>query len=156
MPLEKLSEKVRGKSDAVSGEVTEGRRPLATDIVPVVPHKVLYTDIPFFTDKECTQEVADARVTVLQPLDPDGFQMIDIVPTSKEYRIGQYLSWQLNKEKLWEECYFRNPRNGQIEQTWTMHVEFVGKVVSEQALAKDKERIEKLEAAYKTKSQSVM
>ncbi len=156
MPLEKLSEKVRGKSDAVSGEVTEGRQPGVTDVVPVVPHKVLYTDIPFFTDKECTQEVAGARIAVLQPLDPDGFQLIDIVPTTKEYAPGQYLSWQLNKENLWEECYFRNPVNGQIEQAWTMHVEFIGRIISDQALAKDKQRIEKLEALYKPKDQSVM
>lgn len=156
MPLEKLSEKVRGKSDAVSGEVTEGREPGSTDVVPVVPHKVLYSDVPFYQDRECTREVEGARLTVLQPLDPDGFQLIDVVPSTKNYKPGQYLSWQLNKDRLWEECYFRNPLNGQVEQAWTMHVEFIGRVVSDEALAKDRERIEKLEALYKPKNQPVM
>ncbi len=148
MPLEKLSEKVRGKQDHVGGDLTEGAEPGVTDTMPVVPHKVIYSGIPFYTDREGKNEVADGKIVVLLPLDPDGFQMLDAVPSRKNYQPGQYLNWQLNKDKLWEECYYRNPETGQIEQAWTMHVEFVGKVLSEKAIAADRERLDKMEASY--------
>lgn len=147
MPLEKLSESVRGKKDLV-GSKSEGTEPEVTDVMPVVPHKVLYAGIPFFTDLGCTQQVPDATIAVLQPLDPDGFEVIDIVPTQKHYKPGQYLTWGLNKDRVWENCYFQNPLTGKVEQGWTLHVEFVGRVISDSALAKDKERIERLESFF--------
>lgn len=151
MPLEKLTEKVRGKKDAVSGESTEDAKPGTTDEMPVVPHKALYVDLPIYTDPEGRNQT-DGRIAVLRPLDPDGYSLLDVVPTRKEYKAGQYLTWQLNKDKLWEECYYRNPETGQIEQAWTMHVEFVGKVVSDQAVDLDQARLQKLEELYSSKT----
>ncbi len=148
MPLEKLSERIRGKQDAVGGESSRSTDPGVTDKMPVVPHKVLHTDIPFYTDEACTLQVPDARITILRPLDPDGFDELEVVPSRKHYQVGQYLNWMLCKENLWEENYYRNPETGQVEQAWSMHVEFVGEVISPQALEADRERIQQLETLY--------
>ncbi len=148
MPLEKLSESIRGRKDAVGGESGVGQDPGTTDTVPVVPHKVLYADVPFYHDAECTRMVEDARIAILRPLDPDGFDELEVVPSRKQYQAGQYLSWQLNKDNLWEDCYYRNPRTGEVEKAFTLHVEFVGNVLTDEAVAGDRERIEKLEALY--------
>lgn len=156
MPLEKVTEKVRGKRDHVSDALTEGVEPGVTDTMPVVPHKVLHSGLPIYIDREATREAPEGTVAVLQPLDPDGFQMLEVVPTRKVYEPGQYLNWQLNKDKLWEECFYRNPDTGQIEQAWTMHVEFVGKVISDKALEADRLRLERLEAGSPPKDQNVM
>lgn len=156
MPLEKLSESVRGKKDAVTGDAAIGETPSTTDKMPVVPHKVLYADLPFYTDADCTQLVEDARICILRPLDPDGFDQLEIVPTSKKYETGQYLSWKLNKDNLWEECYYHNPITGQVETAWTMHVEFVGEVISDETVKADRERIEELEAQYQDPEPQVM
>lgn len=156
MPLEKLSESVRGKKDAVSEQVSSGSEPGTTDNMPVVPHKVLYCGLPFFSNPECSREVENARICVLRPLDPDGFDELEVVPTSKNYQAGQYLNWKLNKENVWEECYYRNPETGQIEQAWTMHVEFVGEVIRDEVVEHDRERITRLEAQYQDSSTPVM
>ncbi len=156
MPLEKLSESFRGKKDHVSEGISASEDPGITDVMPVVPHKVLYAALPFYSDSECTRQVEGATITVLQPLDPDGFQLLDVVPTCKRYDVGDYVSWQLNKDKVWEESYYLNPESGQVEQAWTMHVEFVGRRISEKALAQDRERLEKLETEYSEGDQQVM
>ena len=89
-----------------------------------------------------------ARITILRPLEPDGVDELDIVPSGKEYAAGQYLTWNLNNKKMWEDCYYRNPFSGKVEPAWTMHVEFVGLVVSDSTVEADRERIEKLEARF--------
>ncbi len=156
MPLEKLSESVRGRKDEVSGPAGGGKNPQTTDKMPVVPHKVLHTDLPFYTDANCSQQVGNARICILRPLDPDGFDELEVVPTTMSYRPGQYLSWKLFKDNVWEECYYRNPKTGQVEQAWTMHVEFVGEVISEQAIERDRERLNQLEAQYQDEETRIM
>ncbi len=148
MPLEKITEKLRGTKDQIYVTDSIGVEPETTDTMPVVPHKVLITEIPFYADSECQNEVEGATIAILRPLDPDGFAVLDVVPCSKEYAPGQYLTWHLNNKKLWEDCYYQNPFTGKVEQAWTMHVEFVGRVVSDQTVEANREKIEQLEAHY--------
>ena len=156
MPLEKLSELFRGKKDSVAEEINDAVEPEVTDEMPVVPHKVLYADIPFFADSECQTEVQGARISILQPLDEDGFIELEVCPSRKIYQVGQYLTWLLNKNHQWEDCYYRNPETGQVERAWTLHIEFVGQVISGATVDKDRERIEKLEAVASAKNSTVM
>jgi hypothetical protein len=156
MPLEKLSELFRGKKDSVADGIHESRQPDYTDKMPVVPHKVLHADVPFFSDAECQNQVADATIAILRPLDSDSFVQTDVVPTRKIYQVGQYVTWLLNKEKLWEDCYYRDPETGRIERAWTLHVEFVGSVISKEAIEKDRERLQQLEALYSPSKQELM
>ena len=156
MPLEKLSDYFRGKKDLVGDGVREGSEPGTTEEMPVVPYRVMYCNLPFYSDAECKHQVDGASITVLRPLDPEIFGTLDVVPTTKYYQIGQYLSWKLNKENLWEDCFFRNPETGQIEQAWTVHVEFVGDVISPAAVEKDRKRLDRLEAQFEVSGDQVM
>jgi hypothetical protein len=148
MPLEKVTEYFRGNKDPLTADISEGVDPGITEEMPVVPHKVLYANIPFYEDDGCTQPVTNGTLMILRPLDSDGFDELAVVPTEKNYEVGQYLNWQLDKEDQWEDNYFRNPISGQVEKAWTLHVAFVGNIVSDEAVSKDQERLEKLEAMY--------
>jgi hypothetical protein len=110
--------------------------PGEVDEMPAIPHRVLYVDLPFYSDPECTKEVTDGRLMILEPIDPDDpIKELDAVPTRKKYAVGQLLEWDLYKDKMWDECWYRHPETGKIERAWKLHVEFIGKVVSARAQA---------------------
>ncbi|HXK58652.1 MAG TPA: hypothetical protein PLP42_02050 [Acidobacteriota bacterium] len=120
------------------------------DELPTIPHRVLYAGIPFYSDPECKNQVTDGTILILEALDPDDpVQELDVAPTRKNYEPGQIVAWDLNNKKLWEKCWYRNPETGNIEQAWTYHVEFIGKVVSPRALEANSERLQQLQAAMK-------
>jgi hypothetical protein len=124
----------------------DSNRPETTDSVPLVPFKVLETDIPFYSDKDCTQLVPDASIVIIQALDPeDSIQELDIVPTTKKYQKGDYVTLALDNKRLWEDCWYRDPDSGEIEKAWRIHVCFVGAVIDPAAVEKDRDRIEDLE-----------
>jgi len=126
--------------------------PGETDTMPVVPYRVLYTDIPFYSESECASEVPGARIAILEALDPDDeLYELDIMPARKTYQPGQLVSWVLNHKQIWEEGWYRNPENGQVEQAWPMGVEFCGQVISAKAQQEDKDRLEDLETRMKAR-----
>jgi hypothetical protein len=57
----------------------------------------------------------------------------------------------LNNKQLWEESWYRNPETGQIERAWTLHVEFVGQVLSQQTLKENEETLKAIEAKMAAK-----
>lgn len=121
----------RRKKQAVVSDIPE-----TTDEVPVVPYRVLYVELPFYMDPECTREVTDARIVVLEAQDPSDPPLEkDVVPSRKRYQVGQMVTWSLNNKKSWEEAWYRNPETGRIERAWTMHVEFIGEVIDPAAFA---------------------
>jgi len=148
MPLEKVTEKLRGKKDQVDRADSIGLDPGTTSKMPVVPHKVLITDVPFYTDEACKEEVEGATIAILRPLEPEGFDELEVVPCIKQYSPGQYVTWNLNNKKLWEDCYYRNPLSGKTEVAWTIHVEFAGRVIDGHTVATNREQIAELEAKY--------
>ncbi len=148
MPLEKVTEKLRGKKDLVAAVDSGGSDPGTTSKMPVVPHKVLITDVPFYLDEACQEEVEGARIAILRPLEPDGSYELEVVPSTKEYSPGQYVTWHLNNKNMWEDCYYRNPLSGKTEVAWTLHVEFMGQVIDDETVASHQEKIEELEARY--------
>ncbi len=120
------------------------------DELPALPHRVLYANIPFYSDPECKQQVTDGTILILQSLDPDDpVQELDVAPTRKGYQAGQIVAWDLNNKKLWERAWYRNPETGDIEQAWTFHVEFIGKVVNPEVVKANAEKLQKLQAAMK-------
>ncbi len=122
------------------------QEPAIVDSVPLVPFKVIDTDIPFFRDSECREVVDEARITILQALDPeDPILEQELVPTTQKYRKGDYVTMNLDSKKLWEESWYRDPGTGTIEKAWSIHVNFVGDRISESALEKERERINQLE-----------
>ena len=123
------------------------RDPQYSDEMPVVPYRVLYADIPFYSDSECTQEVVAARIAILDALDPDDeLKELDVVPSLNRYEPGQLVRWTLDNKNLWEESWYKNPETGQIERAWTIHVEFIGQVLSRQALDQNQETLKEIEA----------
>lgn len=121
--------------------------PDQSDEMPVVPYRVLYTNIPFYSDPQCAKEVVGGKVIILEALDPDDeLNELDIVPTSKHYEPGQLVRWNLNNKKMWEESWYKNPETNQIEQAWVIHVEFTGQVLSQQTVQENDELIKKLGA----------
>ncbi len=140
-------------SNAPVNETPAQRDPGESDEMPQVPYRVLYTDIPFFSDAECTQEVAEAKIAVLEALDPDEeFPEQDVVPTLNRYEPGRLVRWTLNNTLLWEESWYKNPENGQTERAWTTHVEFNGQVLSRKALDENAETLKEIEAKLAAKS----
>jgi hypothetical protein len=122
------------------------REPTVTDRVPLVPFKVLATDIPFYKNQECTDEVSEARIVIIQALDPDDqIQELDIVPTTKSYKPGMYVTLAFDNKKLWEKCWFKDPETNEVQRAWRIHVNFIGEVVSPSAVEKEKDRLEDLE-----------
>ena len=125
---------------------TDSTKPETTDAVPLVPFKVLETDIPFYLDEECKKLVTDASIVIIQALDPDDSILeVDIVPTTKKYKRGDYVTLALDNKKLWEDCWYRDPQSGEIEKAWRIHVCFIGAIIDPSAIEKDRERIEDLE-----------
>jgi hypothetical protein len=138
--------------DPVSGVLTQ-RDPEQTDKMPVVPYRVLYADIPFYSDAECKEEVATAKISILEALDPDDeFSELDVVPSFNRYEPGQLVQWTLNNDQLWEKSWYKNPETGQIEPAWTIHVEFIGKILSPQTLKENEEKLKDIEAKLAAKN----
>ena len=116
-------------------EVTNShdRDPGVTDDTPLVPYRVLHSEIPFYSDAECTREVPDAKIAIIKMLDPDDtLGELDVVPVRKRYEPGQLVRWTLNNKMGWEESWYRHPESGAIERAWTYHVEFIGKLLQDQ------------------------
>ncbi len=125
--------------------------PGQTDELPALPHRVLYANIPFYSDPECRQQVTDGTILILQSLDPDDpVQELDIAPTRKNYQAGQIVAWDLNNKKLWEKAWYRNPESGDIQQAWTFHVEFIGPVVSPKVVTANADKLQKLQAGMRS------
>ena len=103
---------------------------------------------PFYSDPECTDRVPGAHILILRPLDPDGYDILEVVPSRKIYTPGQYLTWHLNNKKMWENCFYRNPITGEIEEAWSLHVEYAGRVLSDDTVAKYREKLNELEGKY--------
>ena len=126
-------------------DTTPGK-PNVVDSVPLVPFKVVETDIPFFRDSECLQVVEEASITILQALDPeDSILEQELVPTTQRYSKGEYVTMNLDSKQLWEESWYKDPSTGQILKAWELHVNFVGDLIGETAIEKDRERITDLE-----------
>jgi hypothetical protein len=134
-------------SDPQTYEASARPDPEPSDEMPVVPYRVLYADIPFYSDSECKTEVAEAKITILEALDPDDeLKELDVVPSRNRYEPGQLVTWILNNKQLWEESWYKNPETGQIELAWSVHVEFTGQVLSPQALKDNEGTLKEIEA----------
>ena len=134
-------------SDELSGTTAQlGAPPVETDQMPVVPYRVLYSDLPVYSDPECRNPISDAHIAILLPLDPDDQILeLDVVPTRVSYQPGQIITWDLNNKRTWEAGWYRNPDSGQVEQAWTMHVEFVGELIRPKTLDANRSRLADLE-----------
>lgn len=127
--------------------------PRETNQMPAVPYRVLHSELPFYSDPECKQQVPDARIAILEALDPDiSYTELDIVPTLKKYKAGQLVNWSLNNKRLWEECWYENPETDKIEQAWTLHVEFVGELISDRTIQENRATLDELEPNRETQS----
>lgn len=136
--------------------VVDPRIPVQTDKVPLVPFKVLETGIPFYRDPECRQQVTDATLMLIQALDPDDeIQERELVPTTKQYRVGDYVTMLLDNKKLWEDCYYRDPHSGEIQKAWRIHVNFIGEVISPEAVAREQARLQDLERRVQEKIEEI-
>lgn len=123
-----------------------GAPPEETDEMPVVPYRVLYTDLPVYSDAACRKRISDAHIAVLLPLDPDDQILeLDVVPTRASYQPGQIITWDLNNKRTWEAGWYRNPDSGQVEKAWTMHVEFTGKLIQPKTLEENRAKLADLE-----------
>lgn len=124
-----------------------------TDHMPVIPYRVVFAGLPFYSDPECKETVGEATIAVLEALEPDGlYPELDVVPTRKNYEPGQIVTWMLNNKKMWEKSWYRNPESGQIESAWTLHVEFVGQLISARVLAENQKNLEDIKAQRGTKA----
>ncbi len=143
-------------SSGKKAEEADTREPEVSNTVPLVPFKVLATDIPFYRDQGCTDEVSEARIVIIQALDPDDqIQELDIVPSTKTYERGAYVTLAFDNKKLWENCWFKDPETNEVQQAWRIHVNFIGEVISTAAVEKEKERLDDLERRVQEKIEQI-
>lgn len=134
----------------------ETTAPSVTEKVPLVPFKVIASGIPFYTDKACTQPEANATIVILQTLDPeDEIQELDIVPSSKIYQPGDYVTLAFDNKRIWEDCYYRDPESGEISRAWRIQVNFIGELISPESIEKDRTRITELEKGVQAKIEEI-
>ena len=104
--------------------------------MPVRPYRVIYADLPFYSDPQCKMEVKDARLVVLRCGDQrQTHEAIECMPTLKKYRPGQLLLWDINPRRQWEAAWYVDPATGESARAWVIAVEFLGKVVNGRAAA---------------------
>jgi hypothetical protein len=102
--------------------------------MPARPYRVLHAGLPFYSDPECTKSVDGANLIVLRSEDPEQtHQVRECMPTRKKYRTGQLVRWDLDKDQIWQNHWFKNPDTGAAEKAWEQAVGFIGKVVTEDA-----------------------
>lgn len=105
--------------------------PGTIDRMPARPHRILHADLPFYSDPGCTKKVENATLLILRCEDPaQTHQMIECMPTRKRYQAGQIVTWELNKDQIWEDAWYRNPETEKVEKAWTQAVEFEGRIVA--------------------------
>ncbi|HLV02091.1 MAG TPA: hypothetical protein VKZ59_12540 [Acidobacteriota bacterium] len=127
-------------------KVKESFQPNYTDKLPLVPFKILETDIPIYSDPECKQQVPEGRILILLGLGPDEKVVEEeIVPTRLRYQKDQYVTWSFNSKKVWEDCWYIDPRTGEITKAWGLHVEFTGAVISSETVAANRDHLQDLE-----------
>ena len=105
--------------------------PGVRDTMPARPYRVLYADLPFFSDPECRSQVAEARLIVLRSEDPmQKHQVCECMPTRKKYQPGQLVEWDLDNKRIYQNSWYINPETGAAEKAWVQAVEFIGRVVA--------------------------
>ena len=86
------------------------------------------------------------EVERLQALDPDDPVLeLEIAPTTRAYRKGDYVTMNLETKRMWDTCWYKDPTTGKTEKAWNVHAEFTGDLVSAAAIEGDKKRIADLE-----------
>jgi hypothetical protein len=104
--------------------------PEETREMPARPYRVLHANLTFYSDAKCLMPVRGAALVVLKSEDPAAtFHPIECMPSRLQYEQGQTVSWEINKDLLWEMSWYKNPETGQAEKAWTQAVEFIGRVV---------------------------
>jgi hypothetical protein len=99
------------------------------DILKSIPREtytVLFL-VPFFSDNLATQEVEGAHAVLLDASSQEGNHRSVAYPTTKEYEIGQVVSWEWNLKKVWGSAWYREPQTGAIKHGWDSAAEFVGR-----------------------------
>lgn len=103
--------------------------PGVTTEMPIRPYRVLYADLPFYSDPECREEVKGARIVVLKCEDSrQEHRPIECLPTRMKYEAGQLVCWELNNKTLWDAAWYRSPESGDSEKAFAQSVEFNGRV----------------------------
>ena len=106
-------------------------RPGETSDYPTRPYRVLHANLTFYSDAKCLIPVPGAQLVVLKSEDPAAaFHPVECMPSRKQYQQGQTVTWDINKDVVWEQAWYRNPDTGQPEKAWRQAVEFSGKVVT--------------------------
>ncbi len=135
-------------SKSTTNEQQAPAKPELSNQMPIVPSKVLAVDIPIYNDEACTQQAEDGSIIILYPLDPeDSIHELDVMPTTLQYEVGQYVHFRTNQHKMWETAWFRNPFTGKVEQAWAVvSAEFVGDLIEDSVVAKHQDRVNQLES----------
>ena len=105
--------------------------PGSIDWMPARPYRVLYADLPFYSDAECKSQTEGVHMIIIKSEDPkQTHQVRECMPTRKSYKAGQLVQWDLNPKQIWQSSWYKNPETGKIEEAWVQAVEFIGKIVA--------------------------
>ena len=94
-------------------------------------HSVLHSEVPVYSNPECTVERTDVKGVILESVSPGGLRKSKhIFPsTSKDFKKGQIVSWEWNLRNVWKETWFIEPETGEKKSAWHSAGEFVGRSI---------------------------
>lgn len=106
----------------------------ALKAVPREVHRVHAINVPIYLDSEGEKPAPEGHAIILCCQSPGGTQSsLRIFPTEQNHFIvGQMVAWEwANNEKVWPECWYRDPDSGQIKYAWTSSCEFIGRLLQD-------------------------
>ncbi|MXY55688.1 MAG: hypothetical protein F4Y41_04695 [Gammaproteobacteria bacterium] len=134
----KLFQEIRNK--IVHGGIAEDRDILsaldsgvsiyrALEALPRERHWVDRTDVPLYSDPECTHEIVGVRGVILRTESDSGLRSsYRIFPsTRKDFKSGKRVSWEWNLRNAWPRTWYRDPDSDKIIKAWDSAGEFIGR-----------------------------
>lgn len=97
--------------------------------LPYSKSVVVHPGAELYADPEGRQPLEGVKALILEVISPGGAsKTINVFPTTKtDYRTGVTVSWEWNMNKVWGECYYRDPETKEIKKAWHSAAEFIGR-----------------------------
>ena len=102
----------------------------ALSIVPHATHRVYDAAGDLYSDPDGKTPIEGVKALILDNESKPGRGRISksVHPTTKQdYSKGQLVAWQWNMNRVFGECWYRDPDTSAIKYAWTSSAEFVGR-----------------------------
>jgi hypothetical protein len=95
--------------------------------IPSQRNFVYLTDIPIYSDSQCSVRTRGHGIVLEALVPPNGARTLSIFPTTRShFQKGKEVAWEWNMANQWGETWYRNEA-GQIATAWGASAEFIGR-----------------------------